>query len=191
MGLFEEAARGLGGAAGARPRGRGLEDGGRIEAGEYGPAAALVRGISVQHRRSSPYWSKDSGTMHLRAPAAPDDVAALDAQLAVRDGPVDLELIYYQFDVRLVDLHGGERAFPLQVRLGRGVVRGRERGQRLARARAVDALVFHEIRHLLEARLRGLGVGHFLSCFGLLAGGRTERAAIVLSKSKVRCSPVF
>ena len=47
-----------------------------------------------------------------------------------------------------------------QVRVGRGVGRGRERGQRLARARAVDALVFHEIRHLLEARFRGLGVSH-------------------------------
>ena len=32
------------------------EDGGRMEADEYGPAAALVRGISVQHFRASPYY---------------------------------------------------------------------------------------------------------------------------------------
>ena len=32
------------------------EDGGGIEADEYGPAAALLRGISVQHYRSSPYY---------------------------------------------------------------------------------------------------------------------------------------
>ena len=32
------------------------EDGGGIEGDEYGPAAALLRGISVQHYRSSPYY---------------------------------------------------------------------------------------------------------------------------------------
>ena len=32
------------------------EDGGGLEADEYGPAAALLRGISVQHYRSSPYY---------------------------------------------------------------------------------------------------------------------------------------
>ena len=32
------------------------EDGGGIEADEYGPAAALLRGISVQHFRASPYY---------------------------------------------------------------------------------------------------------------------------------------
>ena len=32
------------------------EDGGRMEADEFGPAAALLRGISVQHFRASPYY---------------------------------------------------------------------------------------------------------------------------------------